>query len=445
MPKRRRAIGRGLSAAADALTPLIQSLLLRQQGEQVSERQMQIDLMNRKQALEDAVAGGTREPNQASAMWKGQTGLDQDFAPFQPSVTKRAGTIGAEIGAADTLSKLMTPEAVKRRTRDLNIPTDMIPGQVFPEQAEPGEVQAGRSFGMVENPDLASLMNERTATEQKLTAQAPRIDQDYADPNTGLPRRRRILSTAESDVAAGPTPEQTSALTGRGLTADETLGIPTMKGRQVGQGKVAEITTAGPVEAQQAGRVAGAQAGAQLGVESSPQALDLFGQKAAITANAQPPTAPQSLAYDYATRTAAAHDMMMQLEPQMIKRGGFINFLALKNFDAIKDPTTRAYVTAVREFINSTLRRESGAAISPAEFDQADKQYSLTAGESPETLKYKQSARRRTIQGMAGSAGPKLGALFVTLDELQAVAAQRGVPIDEVLSQARAEGIRVIR
>lgn len=50
---------------------------------------------------------------------------------------------------------------------------------------------------------------------------------------------------------------------------------------------------------------------------------------------------------------------------------------------------------AKRDFINATLRRESGAVISDAEFDNAEKQYFPQIGDSPAVIK--QKARNRQI------------------------------------------------
>lgn len=60
---------------------------------------------------------------------------------------------------------------------------------------------------------------------------------------------------------------------------------------------------------------------------------------------------------------------------------------------------------AQRNFINATLRRESGAVISDAEFDNARKQYFPQPNDTPETLAQKTQNRRRAIEEFAGGAG----------------------------------------
>jgi hypothetical protein len=60
---------------------------------------------------------------------------------------------------------------------------------------------------------------------------------------------------------------------------------------------------------------------------------------------------------------------------------------------------------AKRDFINATLRRESGAVISPAEFENAEKQYFPKPQDSPELLRQKQQNRVTAIKGIGAGAG----------------------------------------
>jgi hypothetical protein len=61
---------------------------------------------------------------------------------------------------------------------------------------------------------------------------------------------------------------------------------------------------------------------------------------------------------------------------------------------------------AERNFINATLRRESGAAISAGEFDNAEKQYFPRAGDSEEVKAQKAANRAQVMENMKASAGP---------------------------------------
>ena len=61
---------------------------------------------------------------------------------------------------------------------------------------------------------------------------------------------------------------------------------------------------------------------------------------------------------------------------------------------------------AQRDFINATLRQESGAVISPTEFDNARKQYFPQPGDSAEVIEQKRQNRQRVIEGFKVGAGP---------------------------------------
>lgn len=59
-----------------------------------------------------------------------------------------------------------------------------------------------------------------------------------------------------------------------------------------------------------------------------------------------------------------------------------------------------------RDFINAQLRRESGAAISPTEFVNADKQYFPVPGDKPEVIEQKAANRRSAVEAMGREGGP---------------------------------------
>lgn len=60
---------------------------------------------------------------------------------------------------------------------------------------------------------------------------------------------------------------------------------------------------------------------------------------------------------------------------------------------------------ARRDFVNATLRRESGAVISDEEFDNANRQYFPQPGDTKEVLAQKKENRRLAIEGMQRAAG----------------------------------------
>lgn len=67
---------------------------------------------------------------------------------------------------------------------------------------------------------------------------------------------------------------------------------------------------------------------------------------------------------------------------------------------AMASPEQQQVDQAERDFINAVLRRESGAAISAPEFDNARKQYFVQPGDSKEVIAQKARNRQIAIQGM---------------------------------------------
>lgn len=61
---------------------------------------------------------------------------------------------------------------------------------------------------------------------------------------------------------------------------------------------------------------------------------------------------------------------------------------------------------AKRDFINAVLRKESGAAISPSEFANAEQQYFPQPGDTPDVIEQKAANRKIAIQGISRAAGP---------------------------------------
>ncbi len=62
---------------------------------------------------------------------------------------------------------------------------------------------------------------------------------------------------------------------------------------------------------------------------------------------------------------------------------------------------------AARDFINATMRRESGSAISPQEFDNARRQYLPQPGDGPDVLAQKKANRESAMSGVLIGATPE--------------------------------------
>ncbi len=71
-------------------------------------------------------------------------------------------------------------------------------------------------------------------------------------------------------------------------------------------------------------------------------------------------------------------------------------------------PDYQKFDQASRNFLNAVLRKESGAAISPSEFENGSIQYFPQPGDTPEKLALKAQNRATAINAMRRTAGPAL-------------------------------------
>lgn len=70
-----------------------------------------------------------------------------------------------------------------------------------------------------------------------------------------------------------------------------------------------------------------------------------------------------------------------------------------------KSSPVQQYEQSKRNFLNAILRRESGAVISPSEFQEGDKQYFPQAGDSDEVVAQKAINRQTAIAGLKNASG----------------------------------------
>ena len=147
---------------------------------------------------------------------------------------------------------------------------------------------------------------------------------------------------------------------------------------------------------------------------------------AAFGAKTKPMTEEQAKATGYGTRAATSHEILNyvgkdgKVQPGLIKR--FAEGLPGLGFEAnqalgtglnwTQSAAQQQVEQAQRDFINAVLRRESGAVISDAEFDNARKQYFPQPGDSEAVIAQKKQNRETTIGALETGAGP--GARQVT-------------------------------
>lgn len=87
----------------------------------------------------------------------------------------------------------------------------------------------------------------------------------------------------------------------------------------------------------------------------------------------------------------------------------------------LKSKEGQAYTQAQRMFTEARLRKESGAAINPSEYENDRRTNFRVAGDRPETIAQKRAARLALMRGLGNSAGPSLQEFYgegASLDDL---------------------------
>lgn len=86
--------------------------------------------------------------------------------------------------------------------------------------------------------------------------------------------------------------------------------------------------------------------------------------------------------------------------------GGLAGTVSRWTPNGMKSADRQRFEQAKRDFVNAQLRRESGAAISQKEFDNADAQYFPQPGDSADVIAQKRTNRQRAVEAMAREGGP---------------------------------------
>ena len=127
-------------------------------------------------------------------------------------------------------------------------------------------------------------------------------------------------------------------------------------------------------------------------------------------------TATQAQAFGFGTRLVQSNEVIGELESHFARAPRpsltipFTGIDIVPNF--IKPESQQRFEQSMRNFINATLRRESGAAISPSEIIEARKQYIPVLGDDKNTLEQKRrnrelQARNFLLEGGQGQLDPR--------------------------------------
>lgn len=158
-------------------------------------------------------------------------------------------------------------------------------------------------------------------------------------------------------------------------------------------------------------------------------------QKGAQAAEAKKPTADQQKAGLFATRVTSAEKIMNDLEQKGFDGADRRTWAQKYLFNEAKPVDLQKMEQAQRNFVNAVLRRESGAVISPEEFESAKQQYFPQAGDSPEVLEQKRANRLDVLAGLKAEAGDST---------IQGIQAQRSQVADQFPGKKQGETVQII-
>lgn len=118
------------------------------------------------------------------------------------------------------------------------------------------------------------------------------------------------------------------------------------------------------------------------------------------------PTQTQFMAAGYARRLEQAEQKLLEVDKNPGKVTGVRGYIQDMAPNFAKNSNQQEFEQAKRNFVNAVLRKESGAAISPTEFESAEKQYFPKPGDSANVIAQKSANRKQKLAELKGEAGP---------------------------------------
>lgn len=159
-----------------------------------------------------------------------------------------------------------------------------------------------------------------------------------------------------------------------------------------------------------------------------------------VAATEKEPKATQFAAGGYSKRLEQAEQAFSDLakegyDPTSVKAAGQRSSLYP---EMLKTSPQKKQEQAERNFVNAILRRESGAAIAPSEFESAEKQYFPRVGDSADVLAQKAENRKAARAALAAEAGPAAAKIESKYAELPSAVARKQ---SGLIPSAQAAGI----
>lgn len=158
------------------------------------------------------------------------------------------------------------------------------------------------------------------------------------------------------------------------------------------------------------GFIRDAKGNKQFDANGNPLLTNLTGGPADKSLN---PTEQQANAYTFSNRMEKSDQILKDLEGKYNPLAISAKTSAITSnipgaqtiINSQMSPESQKAEQAQRDFVNAVLRRESGAAISQSEFDNARIQYFPQTGDSPEVKAQKATNRKTAIEGIKKAAG----------------------------------------
>jgi len=150
-------------------------------------------------------------------------------------------------------------------------------------------------------------------------------------------------------------------------------------------------------QTQQYDRVGGMKAPNGMSIATNPDGTVNITQGGAP----KPLTSDQAKNAGFLKRALPSHQIINNLEKEGTSSTNKLlssDYVPFGNYGL--SANAQKFGQAKRDFVNAILRRESGAVISPSEFENADKQYFPQPGDGPEVIAQKRANRENAIEGL---------------------------------------------
>ena len=329
----------------------------------------------------------------------GVAGRQESLATTRESIANRLKQMREDLRAFEVnaeqrgVAREFVQDAKRKLTADA---TAELADLSIIESAQLGNLEEARGLAQnVIDEKYRALEAENTQTEADLARLIPTLEGEAKDRAIQVQvalteRARKLEETKASEEAV-----RNFAITAASEGADQgtVSAIMNATSREQAQllaspfiGKLDRLVQQSQLETQRVQR------------ENLQSQIDERGEtgNGAGTLDGKAQTAAQASANGFADRLVESNNIFGLLGDQFAGKlavGGELP-------NRFQSPERQQFEQAKRNFVNAILRRESGAAISPAEFDNAGLQYFAQPGDSPEVLTQKANNRNTVINNL---------------------------------------------